>query len=258
MSIDLKLISQLRDKTGAGLGDCRSSLEEAGGDLEKAVEIMRKKGEVKAAKKADRVAKEGVIAVAGDSSRIAMVALACETDFVSRNDGFRSAVQELADKLLAGGDVEAFKSEAEATIKNELTMKIGENMQIAGAGIFSGPVIGSYIHSNKKIAAAVVLDGGDKEAADDIAMQIVAMNPKYLDPGSVPADVIEKEKEIYREQLKAENKPEQIWDKIIDGKLNKFYEDNCLVSQVFIKDDCKKIKDILGSSTITDWARFSL
>jgi len=257
--MDLKLISQLRDKTGAGLNDCRASLEEAGGDLEKAVEIMRKKGEVKAAKKADRATKEGVIAAAGDSTRLAIVALACETDFVSRTEAFQQTVAELAGKLLAAADTETFKTEAEAYIKNELTMKIGENMVIAGAGVFSGEVIGSYIHSNKKAAGVTVLSAGDKSTADDIAMQIVAMNPKYLDPTSVPTEVLEKEKEIYREQLKSENKPEQIWDKIIAGKLNKFYEDNCLVNQPFIKNEDKKISDLLADGAkIVDWARYSL
>ncbi|MFA6526710.1 MAG: translation elongation factor Ts [Candidatus Buchananbacteria bacterium] len=258
MSVDLKLVSQLRDKTGAGLSDCRAALEEANGDLDLAVEIMRKKGEVKAAKKADRATKEGVIATAGDTSKIAVVALACETDFVSRTEAFRNTVKELAEKLLAAPSVEEFKTAAESYIQNELTMKIGENMLIAGAGVYSGGVIGSYIHSNLKIAGVAVLSGGSQEIANDVAMQIAAMKPKYLNPEAVPADVLEKEKEIYREQLKGENKPEQIWDKIIAGKLNKFYEDNCLVSQLFIKDDSKKISDLIGENTISDWALFSL
>lgn len=258
MSIDLKLVSQLRDKTGAGLNDCRAALEEAGGDLDLAVEIMRKKGEVKAAKKADRATKEGVIATAGDASKLAVVALACETDFVSRTEAFQSTVKEMAEKLLAAPSVEEFKAAAETYIQNELTMKIGENMLIAGAGVFSGGVIGCYVHSNKKIAGVAVLSGGAQETADDIAMHIAAMKPKYLNPEAVPADILDKEKEIYREQLKGENKPEQIWDKIISGKLNKFYEDNCLLNQVFIKDDSQKISDLLGGNTIVDFAVFSL
>lgn len=258
MSIDLKLVSQLRDKTGAGLSDCRAALEEANGDLDLAVELMRKKGEVKAAKKADRATKEGIIAMAGDANKLAVVALACETDFVSRTDAFRNTVKELAEKLLVAASVEEFKSAAEAYIQNELTMKIGENMQIAGAGIFSGGLIGSYVHSNLKIAGVAVLSGGSVEITNDIAMQIAAMKPKYLNPEAVPADVIEKEKEIYREQLKGENKPEQIWDKIIAGKLNRFYEDNCLTNQVFIKDDSKKISDLLGENKIIDFALYTL
>jgi len=258
MSIDLKLVSQLRDKTGAGLADCRAALDEANGDLELAIEIMRKKGEVKAAKKADRATKEGIIAIAGGADKIAVVALACETDFVCRTDAFQQAAKEMPEKLLAASSVEEFKAAADAYIQSELTMKIGENMQIAGAGVYSGGVIGSYIHSNKKVAGIVVLSGGYQEIANDIAMQIAAMKPKYLNPEAVPAEVLEKEKEIYREQLKGENKPEQIWEKIIAGKLNKFYEDNCLTNQVFIKDDSKKISELLGENKIVEFALFSL
>lgn len=258
MSIDIKLISQLREKTGAGLGDCRAALEEAGGDLEAAVELMRKKGEVKAAKKSDRATKEGVIALAGDDNKVAVVALACETDFVSRTDAFQSAATDFAAKLLASGDVDAFKAEAEQFIKDELTMKVGENMLIASAGVYEGGVIGTYIHSNKKVAGVVVLSGGEKETASDIAMHIAAMNPKYLDPQAVPMDVVEKEKEIYIENLKSEGKPEAMWEKILEGKMKKFYEENCLLNQVFIKDDAKKISELLGGNTVVSWARFSL
>lgn len=258
MSIDLKLISELRAKTGAGLADCRATLEESGGDIEKAVELMRKKGELKAAKKSDRATKEGVIAMAGGDDKVAVVALACETDFVSRTDAFQAAATDFASKLLASGDVDAFKTEAEQFIKDELTMKVGENMLIAAAGIYEGGVIGTYIHSNKKVAGVVVLSGGEKETASDIAMQIAAMNPRFLNPETVPAEVIEKEKEIYRENLKSEGKPENMWDKIMEGKLKKFYEENCLVNQTFIKDDTKKISDLLGGNSIVAWAIYSL
>lgn len=256
MNIDIKLISQLRDKTGAGLNDCKAALVEAEGDLNKAIELMRKKGELKAAKKADRLVKEGIVAFAGDNRRCAAIALACETDFVSRGEDFQAIAQSLADKLLVT-DEEEFKVWADGEIK-ELVLKIGENIQLSAQGIFAGEMIGRYIHSNKKVAGVVVLNGGEQSLADDVAMQIAAMSPKWLNPEAVEAEVIAKEKEIYREQLKNENKPEQIWDKIIEGKLNKFYEDNCLINQVFIKDDSKKIKDLLGDAQVTDWSRFQL
>lgn len=256
MAIDLKLITQLREATGAGLNDCKTTLEEAGGDLDKAIELMRKKGEIKAAKKADRVVKEGVVALAGDNKRCAVVALACETDFVSRGDEFRAVAQELADKLLSS-DADSFQTEAEAKVK-DLVLKIGENIQLAGSGIYEGEMIGRYLHANKKVAGIIVLKGADQAVADDVAMQIVAMSPKWLKPEMVEIEVIEKEKEIYREQLKNENKPEAIWDKIIDGKLAKFYEEYCLINQAFIKDEDKKIKDLLGDAEIVDWARFQV
>jgi len=256
MAIDLKLITQLREATGAGLNDCKTTLEEAGGDLDKAIELMRKKGEIKAAKKADRVVKEGVVALAGDNKRCAVVALACETDFVSRGDEFRAVAQELADKLLSS-DADSFQTEAEAKVK-DLVLKIGENIQLAGSGIYEGEMIGRYLHANKKVAGIIVLKGADQAVADDVAMQIVAMSPKWLKPEMVEIEVIEKEKEIYREQLKNENKPEAIWDKIIDGKLAKFYEEYCLINQAFIKDEDKKIKDLLSDAEIVDWARFQV
>ena len=256
MAIDLKLITQLREATGAGLNDCKTTLEEAGGDLDKAIELMRKKGEIKAAKKADRVVKEGVVALAGDNKRCAVVALACETDFVSRGDEFRAVAQELADKLLSS-DADSFQAEAEAKVK-DLVLKIGENIQLAGSGIYEGEMIGRYLHANKKVAGIIVLKGADQVVADDVAMQIVAMSPKWLKPEMVAIEVIEKEKEIYREQLKNENKPEAIWDKIIDGKLAKFYEEYCLINQAFIKDEDKKVKDLLGDAEIIDWARFQV
>lgn len=256
MAIDLKLITQLREATGAGLNDCKTTLEEAGGDLDKAIELMRKKGEIKAAKKADRVVKEGVVALAGDNKRCAVVALACETDFVSRGDEFRAVAQELADKLLSS-DADSFQTEAEVKVK-DLVLKIGENIQLAGSGIYEGEMIGRYLHANKKVAGIIVLKGADQAVADDVAMQIVAMSPKWLKPEMVEIEVIEKEKEIYREQLKNENKPEAIWDKIIDGKLAKFYEEYCLINQAFIKDEDKKIKDLLGDAEIVDWARFQV
>ncbi|MFA6228120.1 MAG: translation elongation factor Ts [Patescibacteria group bacterium] len=256
MSIDVKLISQLRERTGAGLNDCKTALEEAGGNLEQAVEIMRKKGEIKAAKKADRAVKEGVIAVSGDSKKAAIVALACETDFVSRTEDFRNTVQTFAEKLLVS-QPEEFRAWAEGRLK-ELVMKVGENMQLSGFGVYEGEIVGRYIHANRKVAGICVLTGGNETLANDIAMQIAAMSPRWLEPSAVDAAVIEKEKEIYREQLKGEGKPEQIWNKIIEGKLNKFYEENCLLNQIFIKDDSKKIKDLLGEAKISDWAKYAL
>lgn len=256
MSIDLKLITQLREATGAGLGDCKSALVEADGNLDKAIELMRKKGEIKAAKKADREVKNGAIAIAGDEKRCAVVALACETDFVSRGEEFQAIVKAMAEELLAKGE-ETFKAYATDTI-NDLVIKIGENIQIAGQGIYEGALVGRYLHANKKVAGVIVLSAGEVEAANDVAMQIAAMAPKWLKPEEVDADVLAKEKEIYTEQLKSEGKPEAMIEKILVGKLNKFYEENCLINQVFIKDDTKKIKDLLGEAEIIAWARFSV
>ncbi|MBI5765900.1 elongation factor Ts [Candidatus Falkowbacteria bacterium] len=263
MSIDIKIISQLREQTGAGIGDCQKALEEAGGDLTKAVEILRKSGEIKAAKKSDRSANEGVIAIARSGfaelsrsgQKAAVVVLNCETDFVARNDDFIKTADKLTQKLLESNIAE-FGSWAEAVIKNELIVKIGENIKLGKYEILLGEVIGSYLHANKKVAAVVVLSGGSDALAGDIAMQVAAMNPFYLDIQDIPLEVLEKEKEIYREQLKQQGKPENIWDKIIEGKLAKYYEDNCLLKQVFIKDEEKKIADLLGDAQVISFKRF--
>ncbi len=256
MSIDLKTISQLRDQTGAGIADCKKALEEGEGDITKAIEILRKRGEIKAASKGDRATKEGVIAFDGDNKKCAAVVLVCETDFVSRGEDFQNTASEMAHKLLTDGDGE-FKSWADAKVK-ELVLKIGENIQLPDSGIVEGELLGRYIHHNKKVAAIVALDGGDETVANDVAMQAVAMAPNYLAPEDVPSEVIEKEKEIYKELLKKEGKPEAIWDKILEGKLAKFYEENCLNNQVYIKDDSKKIKDILSGAKILSFRRFKV
>jgi len=181
-----------------------------------------------------------------DGDKLAVVGLSCETDFVSLNEDFIKAVDNYAAELATKGEAE-FKTWAEGNIKNELVVKIGENIQLTTAKVFdaAGVVLGKYIHSNKKIASVVVLTGGNEELANDIAMQIAAMSPEYLNPESVPAEITDKEKEIYAEQLKAEGKPEEMIEKILQGKINKFYEDVCLVKQKFIKDDKMTIEQLL-------------
>ncbi len=244
MAIDTKLIIKLRELSGAGVGDCSAALEEANSDIDKAIEILRKKGAVKAAKKSERTTKEGVIAIAKDDSKVAIVGLACETDFVARNQDFIKAVDQMAQKLLTTPEDE-FKSWAEDKIKNDLTIKIGENIKLLVAEIIKGELVGTYLHSNKKLAAVVVLSGGDGGLATDLAMQVTAMSPRYLKPEQISAEEIEKEKEIYQEQLKTEGKPEAMREKIILGKLNKYYQEVCLLKQVFIKDDKISIEDFI-------------
>jgi elongation factor Ts len=257
MSIDLKTISSLRDQTGAGIADCKKALEEADGDITKAIEVLRKKGEIKAAKKADRTTKEGIIALAKEGNKMAVVSVACETDFVAQNEDFVNTINSFADKLLAVS-MDEFKTWADGVLKNELVVKIGENLVLGDCAVIEGNVLGSYVHFNKKTAAIVSLDGGSAELADDIAMQAAAMAPKWLKLEDVPADVVAKEKEIYSEVLRQEGKPENMLEKIMEGKLAKFYEENCLLNQVFIKDDSKKISDLLGDATIKEYKRFQI
>lgn len=259
MSIDLKTISLLRDKTGAGIVDCKTALTEANGDLDQAVEILRKKGEIKAAKKADRATSEGVVAIARTGNKVATAVVVCETDFVSRSDDFNTTVQSFAQKLLTDGE-DGFRAWAEGIIKNELVVKIGENIQLSDFGVLTGEVLGTYVHSNKKVAGIVALTGGSDTLATELAMQVVAMSPKYLKPEDVPAEILQKEKEIYLEQLKAENKPAEMLEKIVLGKLAKFYEEVCLLNQIYIKDDKKKVSDLVkeAGAEIAEFRRFSV
>lgn len=257
---DKNLVIKLREMTGAGMMDCSNALNESAGDIEKAAEILRKNGTIKAAKRSERATKEGVIAMAKTDNKIAVVGLACETDFVSRSENFVKTVSEYVEKLLTS-DVDGFKSWAEEDIKN-LVAKIGENIQLAFAEIIEGPVLGNYIHTNKKLAAVAVLSGGSQELANDIAMQVAAMSPKYLGPEDIDFAELEKEKEICREQLKNESKPENILEKIIEGKLAKFYSEICLSKQSFFKDEDLTIEELVEKNgediKIEKFKRFSL
>lgn len=259
--VETKLISQLRELTGAGIGDCKAALEEANGNIDQAIEVLRKKGAMKAAKKAERVTNEGVIAQVKTAGKVATVGLACETDFVARTQDFINTVNLYATKLMELGQ-DQFKTWAESNIKDELAVKIGENLQLTVAEIVDGPVIGAYLHSNKKIASVVLLKGGSESIANDLAMQVAAMSPKYIKPEDISQKEIDHEKEIYREQLKAEGKPEAMWEKIIPGKLNKFYQEVCLLNQAFIKDDKLTVEAWLQSQsptiTVGKFVRYSI
>lgn len=255
----LELIKDIRQITGAGMSDVKKALDEASGDKDKAIEILRKKGQKIAAKKAEREIKEGVIALASAEGKVAVVALGCETDFVAKNEDFKTAVSDLAKKLLEMGKAD-FEAWANKYIQDELIVKIGENLQLLQFDILSGKVVGSYLHLNNKVASVVVLSEGSEDIAKEIAMHATAMSPSYLKPEDVPADVLAKEKEIYAEQLKKEGKPEDMVEKIMQGKVNKFYAEACLLKQPYIKDDKKSVEQFAtdNKATIEKFVYFSL
>ncbi|MBT4210098.1 MAG: elongation factor Ts [Candidatus Komeilibacteria bacterium] len=257
--MSLELIKEIRQITGAGMSDVNKALKEADGDRDKAIEILRKRGQKIAAKKSDREVKEGVIAFEKKDNKVAVVALACETDFVAKNEDFQTAVQGLAAKLMELGK-EEFTTWASKYIQDELIVKIGENLQLAKFDIYEGEVVGIYLHSNNKNASVLVLKGGSEELAKDIAMHATAMAPKYIKPEDVPSEVIEKEKEIYTEQLKKEGKPEEVIAKILEGKVNKFYTEVCLIKQAYVKDDKKSIEKLLeeNNASVEDFGQYSL
>ncbi|OGY93747.1 MAG: translation elongation factor Ts [Candidatus Komeilibacteria bacterium RIFOXYC1_FULL_37_11] len=257
--MSLELIKEIRQITGAGISDVKEALDEAAGAKDKAIEILRKKGQKIAAKKSEREVKEGVIAFAKSGHKVAVVALACETDFVAKNEDFKKAVAALAEKLLSLGQ-DNFQAWATKYIQDELIVKIGENLRLTNFDIFEGATVGTYLHSNNKVAAAAVLKGGSEDLANAISMHIAAMAPKYLRPEDVPVEVVDKEKEIYAEQLSKEGKPQEVLAKIMEGKVNKFYTEVCLLKQLYIKDDKKSIEKLLAENkaNIENFVYYSL
>ncbi|MCS6789932.1 MAG: translation elongation factor Ts [Bacteroidia bacterium] len=256
-------VKRLRDLTGAGLMDCKKALEEAAGDIDKAIEILRKKGHKMAAARQERDAREGAIfaAVSPDRKEGQLVLLACETDFVARNEDFRTFGRKIAETALQQGISDASQLASisiEGTALSdklaELTAKIGEKMEVSRWAKLSGDYVSAYIHLGGRIGVLVALSGTQdiaptvlEEVAQNVAMQIAALSPISVDRHSVPADVLEREKAIAREQARAEGKPENILEKIATGKLEKFFKEAVLLEQEYFKDDKKSVADYLKS-----------
>lgn len=256
MSIDAKSVASLRSRTGVSMMQCKAALEEAGGDEEKAIEILRKKGAAAAAKKADREQSEGSVFSAHKDGTASLVRLDCETDFVARDDNFQALGQELADALVNDG-MDGAQSIADEKIP-ALVQKLGENITVGEMKRTESAVSGVYVHSNGKIGVVVGLSGGDQDLAKDIAMHAAAMNPMYITPDDVSEDAISKEKEIWKEQLASEGKPEEIMQKIMEGKEKKFREENALISQEFVKEPGKLIKELLGDADVVEYIRLAV
>ncbi len=264
----MELIKQLRERSGAGMMDCKKALDEAGDDLEKALEFLRKKGIAKAAKREGREAKEGCIqlSVNQGGTEAYIVEVNAETDFVARNEKFQNFARAVLDLIICSkpADMESLLALklAHGTVKEDLDAlsgTIGEKLAIKNFNIVTGASVAAYSHMGGKLGVLVALDtAGKQDLAMDMAMQIAAANPKYIDPSEVPQDQIDKEKEIEREVLAKENKPAAMLEKILEGKINKFFEAVCLVKQEYIKDDKKKVEQILGGIKVLKFVRYSL
>jgi len=276
IKISASEVNNLRKSTGAGMMDCKNALIEANGDLDKAIEILRKKGQKVAAKRADRDSHEGAsIAMTNQEKTVGVaIVLACETDFVGKNTDFVNLAYKLASIAL---DCDSKEDLLKASIDRmtveekllEQTGVIGEKIQINKFVKITAPYIGSYIHAGNKIATIVGLSKTNDSLlphmvniSKDIAMQVAAMNPIALDESSVKSDVIEKEIEIAKDQLRAEGKPEAMLDNIAKGKLKRFFKDNTLLNQAFIKDTKISISNYLSSFdknlTVTSYERISI
>ncbi len=281
--ISAKLVKDLRDKTGAGMADCKKALEASGGDMEGAIKWLRERGAAAAAKRADREAKEGIIAVAQteDKSAAAMVEVNCETDFVARSEGFVAFARDVA-ALALRHRTKTLKDLLDLTIGGEFNTsvakaaeimvgKVGEKVEISRVALLEAPdgVVVAYTHPGAKLASLVYiagLNGKDDPIAKDIAMQVAAAAPVALERHSVPKELIEKEAEIYRQQALNEKKPAAVVEKIVAGRIEKMYQDVALLEQPFIKDNSKTVTEILKEASerlhttlsVKEFVRFQL
>lgn len=278
MSISAKSVKSLRDRTGAGMMDCKRALEEVGGDEERAIDLLRKWGAAKAAKRSERETTEGLVHVASDDGRYAMVAVSSETDFVARNDEFQDFTERLtravlSSQLPAGEVVDGealFEREEFAPLAKELTglrAKIGENITVYRAVRIEPAEDGtaaSYVHFGGKIGVLVELAGGSgyEDAARDVAMHVAATDPIGVSPDDIPAEERERERKLLAEQAESEGKPESIVEKIVEGRMRKFYEQNALLLQPFVKDPDVTIQQRLESEadglTVRRFVRFQI
>ncbi len=274
MVASAETVKELRDRTGAGIMDCKAALLDSAGDMEKAIDFLRKKGMASAAKRAGRDAKEGLVVVRAQGQTAVIVEVNCETDFVARTDDFQSLVNLAAQEVISGGDAAISSSKITDRVA-ELSGKIGEKILVRRAKKIqsTGGSLFNYVHANQKLGIVIEIAAG-KDASKtnpafealgkDLAMQVAASNPICVVRAEVPAATIEREKAIYREEVKG--KPENIVEKIITGKLDKYYQTVCLTEQVFIKDDKKSVKALVeevgkqigDTLTIKQFTRYQL
>ena len=269
--VTASLVKELREKTGAGMMDCKKVLTETDGDMEKAIELLRERGIAKAAKKSGRVAAEGLVEsyISEDGKIGAVVEVNSETDFVAKNEEFKTFVMNVAKQIVETNPktveellAQEAKFEAGKTVNEALVGKIatiGENLSIRRFARFeSKGLLEKYIHGDGKIAVLINMTAGNKELAKDLCMQIAAARPEFVKREEVPQERVDKEMEILKVQAMNEGKPEQIAEKIVQGRVGKFYEEICLVDQVFVKDSSKKVSDLLkeNNAEVVEFARF--
>ena len=247
-------INKLRQQTGAGMMDCRKALVESNGDFEAAIDYLRKKGQKVAALRGDREAKEGVVIArtTEDHKTGYIINVSCETDFVSKNDDYIAFAQSIMDAAVANNSNSAEElnsvkigNETVADKLNEQVAKIGEKISVSKFEKIEAPYVASYIHGANRMGVLVGSNKPNEEAGKDVAMQIAAMNPIAIDQSSVPAETVERERNIAIEQIKAEGKPAEMAEKIAAGKINKFFKESTLLAQDFVKDGNKSVGDFL-------------
>ncbi|MDF1682860.1 MAG: translation elongation factor Ts [Patescibacteria group bacterium] len=261
MAITAAQVKELREITGIGMMECKKALTETNGDMEKAIEELRKKGLAKAAKKADRETLEGGLRIITENGKSYVVSISSETDFLAISDKFKSMINDIAEYLKENG--EESKEAAQTLINSNYALELGENLQIQEYKIIEGEVVASYVHSNNKVAAVIVAKTGtDEEKAKQICMHITAANPEYLSPNDISDEIIDKEKALQLEIMKADEnmgkKSDDVLLKIIDGKMGKFKSEISLLEQAFVMDPNVKVKNFIGEDSIKSFYRFSI
>lgn len=260
------LVKELRERTGLGLLECKKALASANGDIDAAIEELRKSSGMKAAKKAGRTAADGVVAtrIADDGSFGVLVEVNSETDFVARDENFLSFVGQVVDKAFSGkvADVDALAGDAIETSRQALVQKIGENISVRRVAVVEAQdgVVGGYVHGNNRIAVLVELKGGDQDLARDVAMHVAAVNPQVVSPEGMPEETIAKEREIYTAQAQDSGKPAEIVAKMIDGRIRKFLSENSLTEQPFVKDPDVTVGKLVkaAGAEIVSFSRFEV
>ena len=260
------LVKELRERTGLGLLECKKALSEADGDIDAAIEALRKSSGMKAAKKAGRTAADGVVAIqtADDGSFAAMVEVNSETDFVARDENFLGFVQSVVGKAFGEriADVETLAAGDTEDARQALVQKIGENISVRRVVTHeaSDGVVGGYVHGNNRIAVLVSLKGGSDELARDVAMHVAAVNPQVVSPDDMPAEQVAKEREIYAAQAQDSGKPPEIVEKMIDGRIRKFLSENSLTEQAFVKDPDMTVGKLVSAAgaEVLSFTRFEV
>ncbi|MDK6232720.1 translation elongation factor Ts [Aerococcus sanguinicola] len=271
MAITAKQVKELRDRTGVGMMDAKKALQEVDGDMDKAIDYLRETGQAKAAKKAGRIAAEGLAKVLVKGNDAVIVELNAETDFVAKNEKFQNMLNAIAEALLeakpssledAMTSVQVDGTQLDEYMSQMISV-IGENLNLRRFTIFSktdGQHFGQYSHLGGKIAVLVTVDGGDEEVASNVAMHIGGINPQYIDENSVPEEVVEHEREVLTEQSLNEGKPEKIVHKMVEGRLRKFFSEICLVDQDYLLDGDQTVGQYLSSkaASVVDFRRYEV
>ena len=266
-NISAKLVKELRDRTGLGMMECKKALEETGGDVEQAIDNLRKSGQAKAAKKAGNIAADGAIVIAQEGNKAILVEVNCQTDFVAKDDNFTEFANKVAELALANNttdvatisELDYGKGQTVEEARVSLVQKIGENIQVRRAQIVEGDNLASYRHG-LRIGVVVSTEGGSEETGKSLAMHIAAFNPVAANDTDVPAEVLAREKDIAEAKARESGKPDNIVEKMIEGSLRKYLDEVVLVRQAYVMDNDKKVGDVLKSEgvTVKNFVRFEV